>query len=185
MVEIIHIDENTNEGKINEVIEKIKSGKHVFALIYMNGCGPCEMTKPEWKKLESTNLLNGINAEILIIDIDKDFVDKLSSVIKTDNIMGFPTIRYIKDSKEEEFEDSDIKEKTRSISSFVDWIKSKTQQKGGKKYRKTMKTRKTRKTNKNTKRGGKWSSKYKRSINCRKPKGFSQKQYCKYGRNKK
>lgn len=30
--------------------------------------------------------------------------------------------------------------------------------------------------------GGKWSMKYKKSINCRKPKGFSQKQYCKYGR---
>ena len=28
----------------------------------------------------------------------------------------------------------------------------------------------------------KWSKKYKRSINCKKPKGFSQKQYCKYGR---
>jgi len=28
----------------------------------------------------------------------------------------------------------------------------------------------------------KWSIKYKRSINCKRPKGFSQKQYCKYGR---
>ena len=28
----------------------------------------------------------------------------------------------------------------------------------------------------------KWSMKYKKSINCRNPKGFSQKQYCKYGR---
>ncbi|MAV65054.1 MAG: hypothetical protein CMG00_07685 [Candidatus Marinimicrobia bacterium] len=27
--------------------------------------------------------------------------------------------------------------------------------------------------------GGKWSLKYKRSINCNRPKGFSQKQYCK------
>lgn len=27
-----------------------------------------------------------------------------------------------------------------------------------------------------------WSKKYKKSINCKKPKGFSQKQYCKYGR---
>jgi len=36
-----------------------------------------------------------------------------------------------------------------------------------------------------TKYGGKkWSMKYKKKINCRKPKGFSQKQYCKYGRNK-
>ena len=31
----------------------------------------------------------------------------------------------------------------------------------------------------------KWSAKYKKSINCSKPKGFSQKQYCKYGRKKK
>lgn len=31
----------------------------------------------------------------------------------------------------------------------------------------------------------KWSTKYKKSINCSKPKGFSQRQYCKYGRNGK
>jgi predicted nucleic acid-binding Zn-ribbon protein len=31
------------------------------------------------------------------------------------------------------------------------------------------------------KRGGAWTLKYKRSINCMRPKGFSQKQYCKYG----
>jgi hypothetical protein len=45
---------------------------------------------------------------------------------------------------------------------------------GGKKHSKTRKNR----------RGGKWSLKYKKSINCKRPKGFSQKQYCKYGRNK-
>ena len=28
----------------------------------------------------------------------------------------------------------------------------------------------------------KWSLKYKRSINCKHPKGFSQRQHCKYGR---
>ena len=28
----------------------------------------------------------------------------------------------------------------------------------------------------------KWSTTYKKSINCNRPKGFSQKQYCKYGR---
>jgi chromosome segregation ATPase len=35
-------------------------------------------------------------------------------------------------------------------------------------------------TKKGAKKGGKWSLKYKRSINCKQPKGFSQKQYCKY-----
>jgi hypothetical protein len=44
---------------------------------------------------------------------------------------------------------------------------------GGKRRKTTNKTRKH-----------KWSQKYKKSINCKRPKGFSQKQYCKYGRKK-
>ena len=31
----------------------------------------------------------------------------------------------------------------------------------------------------------KWTLKYKKSINCNHPKGFSQKQHCKYGRTQK
>ena len=27
-----------------------------------------------------------------------------------------------------------------------------------------------------------WTQKYKKSINCKRPKGFSQKQYCRYSR---
>jgi hypothetical protein len=34
------------------------------------------------------------------------------------------------------------------------------------------------------KRTRKWTMKYKRSINCKSPRGFSQRQYCKYGRRK-
>jgi hypothetical protein len=36
--------------------------------------------------------------------------------------------------------------------------------------------------NKNRKSKKRWSLKYKRSINCSQPRGFSQRQYCKYGR---
>ena len=39
-----------------------------------------------------------------------------------------------------------------------------------------------RKSKKRGKRGGAWTAKYKKSINCRRPRGFSQKQYCKYGK---
>ena len=38
---------------------------------------------------------------------------------------------------------------------------------------------------KTKKKGGKWSLKYKKSINCGRPKGFSQKQYCKYSRKQR
>lgn len=37
-------------------------------------------------------------------------------------------------------------------------------------------------TKKTLKKPHKWSMKYKKSINCSRPRGFSQKQYCKYGR---
>ena len=59
-------------------------------------------------------------------------------------------------------------------------------------YNKTLKERKKNKGGKNSKKKSKkskkprkWSTKYKRSIDCSKPKGFSQKQYCKYGRKSK
>jgi|TARA_B110000495_G_C22929248_1_gene543150 hypothetical protein len=51
-------------------------------------------------------------------------------------------------------------------------MRKKTKKKGGGKH----KTRK--------RKGGKWSRQYKRNINCIKPKGFSQKQYCKFGRKR-
>jgi hypothetical protein len=41
-------------------------------------------------------------------------------------------------------------------------------------------TNKTIKTKKRMAR--QWSEKYKKSIDCKRPKGFSQKQHCKYGR---
>lgn len=42
--------------------------------------------------------------------------------------------------------------------------------------------RKSKKRGKKNKKGGAWSLKYKKSINCNSPRGFSQKQYCKYGK---
>jgi hypothetical protein len=42
--------------------------------------------------------------------------------------------------------------------------------------------KKQRKSKKKGKKGGAWTAKYKKSINCNRPRGFSQKQYCKYGR---
>ena len=50
---------------------------------------------------------------------------------------------------------------------------------GRKKKRKTKKKHRKRKTKKKHHKKRKWSLKYKRSINCNRPKGFSQRQYCK------
>jgi len=48
-----------------------------------------------------------------------------------------------------------------------------------KKARKTQKVQKTQKAQKTQK----WSNRYKKNIDCDHPKGFSQKQYCQFGRS--
>jgi len=108
--------------------------------------------------------------------------------------MSFPTIRFMTNAGEnmQTYEDSEVSNKDRTIDSFVDWIKLKTGDNNITtseipSYKKKNTTRKIRNYHKKSKKliGGKWSAKYKRSINCSKPKGFSQRQYCKYGRKNK
>jgi len=101
-------------------------------------------------------------------------------------------MRFIADggNTSENYEDSNIVKKDRTIDSFIEWIHSKTGQSVN--MQKSNNTHKSNKSNKPYKNqnnkthkkqnGGKWSSKYKKSINCNRPKGFSQKQHCKYGR---
>jgi hypothetical protein len=159
-----------NEAEISELNNSIKANKQVFLLIYMEGCGPCNDTRPEWKKIE--NVLNTKTNEkynnVVVAEIEQSNVDKLTFI--KDNVKGFPSMKYISNrgSLQEDFEDSDTKNKTREIDAFIEWIDSKLKQKGGK-----------------SQKGGKWSRKYKRSINCRRPRGFSQKNYCKYGNKTK
>lgn len=203
---MVYIEVNKNnfdEELITEINKNLRNNNaNIFLLIFMEGCGPCNSTRPEWYKLRnilSNNILNDEN--ILILSIDKDYFNKLKNLGNEPN--SFPTIRYIKNSANinENYEDSSIENKDRSIDSFILWIKNKLNrekitknemdeiqnQYGGKKIKKrTVKNKKknnsNNKQNKHLKYGGKWSLKYKRSINCKKPHGFSQKQYCKYGR---
>ena len=160
---------------LNELIERSPSNK-VFILYYMEGCGPCNATRPEWEKIKHSLKKYTDDNNVAIVDIDQVLSSKVKDAKREPN--SFPTIRFItnKGKDVENYEDSNVENKDRTIDSFVDWINLKTKetQKGGKTYKKKAKGRKLN--------GGKWSRKYKRSINCKRPRGFSQKQYCKYGR---
>jgi len=161
----IHVDGTSNNAeKINKYIDE---GKHVFILFYMEGCGPCNATRPEWKKLETVlqhKYKN--NNNIVVADIDQEELKKIKHLPKEPS--GFPTMLYIhKNGSGENYEESSyVKDKNRTVDSFVEWIEGNVPslQTGGKKRR--------------------WSMKYKKSINCKRPRGFSQRQYCKYGRKK-
>lgn len=119
---------NYNNGLI-EQLNKFSRNKdgHIFMLIYMEGCGPCDLTRPEWAKMEnilSKSMLKRKN--IAVISIDKDLFGKLK-YIKNEPI-SFPTIRYITNAgkTQENFADAEISSKDRTIDSFVEWIKLKT-----------------------------------------------------------
>lgn len=192
-----------NYHKLIDKLNKHLSNKDakVFILFYMEGCGPCNETRPEWSKLKNVLSNDFLNKEdIVIVSIDKDLFGKLKHANK--ELMSFPTIRFMTNAGEkmQTYEDSEILNKDRKIDSFVEWIKLKTgennidksssylveknhnKSKYGGKRKYGGKTKYHGKTRKKI--GGKWSEKYKRSINCNKPKGFSQKQYCKSRRNK-
>jgi len=160
-----------NEDERTELNNSMKAKKQVFLLIYMEGCGPCNDTRPEWKKIENplNENKNGKYNNVVVAEIDKDNLKKLAFI--KDDLKGYPSMKYISNngSVQEDFEDINIKNKTRTIDSFMEWIDSKIKKDRHHKGQK----------------GGKWSRKYKLSINCRRPRGFSQKNYCKYGRKTK
>ena len=193
----LHIDKkNCMDGNCNNV-DKLdtylgnKKNK-TFILIFMEGCGPCNATRPEWTKIRNVLSPDFLNRDDIIISaIDHILAEKLQNLKRKPS--SFPTMRFIEGSQEENYEDSSIPTKDRTIDSFVEWIKVKTGEKNiGKSdiqhitYKKPHKThrrhKRHRKTHRRYQKGGKWSLKYKRSINCNRPKGFSQKQHCKYGR---
>lgn len=182
---------NYNKGSPN-LIEQLNKqlsndNNDNFVLIFMEGCGPCNTTRPEWSKLK--NVLPKDLKNIGVFSIDKDLVSKVKN-LKDAN--SFPTMRYITNSGKtvETYEDSDISNKDRSIDSFVEWIKHKSGEKNitkseNRSYKQNGgKTRNIKTRNIKTRKNRKWSLKYKKSINCNRPKGFSQRQYCKYGRKK-
>ena len=183
------MDKKTNKNPTSDLDEIIKNNNtKIFMLIHMEGCGPCMATLPEWKKLEHILKKYQYRNDIAVVDIERQTLNNLKTIKNQPN--SFPTIRYITNKGKfvENYEDSSVENKDRSIDSFVEWINSKLTDKNyennfQKKYNKTFKKNQENKTKKYYG-GRKWSLKYKRSINCRRPRGFSQKQYCKYGRKK-
>ena len=196
---ILHINSEKDVDKIDKFI---KNGSDVFILIYMEGCGPCNATRPEWEKIESAlKQQYAKNNKLVVIDVNKDYLSDIKHIGKID---GFPTMKYISanGSIVETYESSAVKKKDRSVSSFINWIESKINSvvsttptssarhvykridKSRKHHNKKSYSNKKTHSNKKSQKGGKWSRKYKLSINCKKPKGFSQRQYCKYSRNK-
>ena len=179
-----NIDDNLKFKQLNDGLRK---NKHVFLFIFMDGCGPCNMTKEPWDEIEKK--LNNNENDYIVARVNSNMFNKIENI--GDEPSGYPSLRYINGDNVQEYEESDIDTKDRSTDSFIKWIESKRKNKdnsksmtGGRRKTRKIEKKKFNNLTKTKTKSRKWSLKYKKSINCRKPKGFSQKQYCKYGRNK-
>jgi hypothetical protein len=183
---VIHIPSKMNKTNMKDnasAINKfLKGGKDAFVLIYMDGCGPCMSTHPEWKKLE-TKFAN--QDDIGVFDVEMSNLANIDHEGLKRNIAGYPTMRHIHGNTTSEYEKCENISHDRTHESFVDWIEKissakKSSMRGGRSRAKISRSgRKTIKRARRTSGGRKWSLKYKRSINCRRPRGFSQRQHCK------
>jgi hypothetical protein len=112
----LHINsKSSNASLFNKYVEE---GKQIFVLFYMEGCGPCNITKPEWKEIE-TMMKTESNDNVVIVDVDHEVLQEIQYL--ESNPVGFPTMRYIT-NKGKTSEDYSGERKT---SAFVSWIKSK------------------------------------------------------------
>jgi len=115
-MEFLHINSsNDNAQKFDKMVN---DGKHVFVLIYMEGCGPCNATRPEWTKIE--NILGQPQQKIkypgvVVADVDQIICNNIKHI---SDLSGFPTMRYISDRGNivENYEND------RSIDAFIKWI---------------------------------------------------------------
>ena len=147
---------NNDDSKINikEINKYVEDGKNVFILIFMDGCGPCNATRPEWDKIKKVLEKKYKNDDsIVIVDVNKNYSNYLKYI---GDIDGFPTIKYISNKGKviENYEDASISKKDRSVKSFIEWIESKinnNNQSGGSVwnvYRRIGKKTNKKKTNK-------------------------------------
>lgn len=116
----------TNIAKFNAHIAT--PGAKTFVLFYLEGCGPCIATRPEWSKLR--NVISASTCKrnnILIASVNQSVYPKLHLPGKHAP-EEFPTIRYYSDVHRESgqnFHDSSAgraHNDERTIDAFVDWI---------------------------------------------------------------
>ena len=118
---ILHVNNAAAVAKLNKHID---NGSHVFMLIYMEGCGPCNATRPEWAALEKTlGYQYSKNHKLVVADINKDVVHLIHKIPQPNS---FPTMIYVSQNgnKIEKFEESSINDKSRNTDCFMNWIES-------------------------------------------------------------
>ena len=107
---VIHVNDSYNVDRYNSQINK----KPAMVLYYMNGCGHCETMKPEWERFEREISMSQQGGHCpygrcpyqthcrhrgmrpMVARVNANY---LNMVDGHKDILGFPTILYLKDGK--------------------------------------------------------------------------------------
>lgn len=165
---------------INELLKSIfeiktlgdqqKHSETSFAQMYDTIQGKKDINDPQAKQEMIKNKMN------ILTDEKKGTEEQMLSIVQgmreRNGIKGDVSIEDIQQHTQKVLVNNE--KEREAVSKKIDEETAAEKKKGG-----NLKKKTTKKQNRK-----KWSKKYKKSINCNDPKGFSQKQYCKYGRKK-
>jgi len=127
---------SNDKQSVPHVNNDITNGKHVFLFVFMDGCGPCNQTIPEWDALKphASKFEN-----VSLARVNNTLFENLKNAGKEP--AGYPTLRYIKNGKAEEFENSGLSNMKRDKGSFLKWIESKASSKSKNKSKSKSKSK--------------------------------------------
>lgn len=138
-----------------------KNNNKIAYVVHKPGCPACNAFIPNWNIFQENMMMKKNMSNVIIARINVDVLN-LVDLKDKNTIFGVPHVSLQNKNKIVKYNGN------RTPEDLEKWF-LKSNMIGGKK--KTIKR--------------KWSLKYKRSIKCKKPKGFSQKQYCKRVNKKK
>jgi thioredoxin-like negative regulator of GroEL len=110
----IHVTTENNKAKtLNQLMGPgPKCADATVVLYYMDNCHHCNMIKPEWKKMIKI-LSRGYTGNIVIARVNANAV---STVNNSNNIEGYPTIRFISNGNTSDFDEE------RTSKNLLKWI---------------------------------------------------------------
>ena len=116
---VYHVNNESVPNVMEQANSFLETDNPSFVLFHMNGCGPCSQTLPEWKRLENDY---GDDELVGVIDVEMSKLNDVRNEKLKDGVMGFPTMRYVRNGVCENYEDCAGITPDRSYDSFKKWI---------------------------------------------------------------
>ena len=118
MTEFIKLVKNDKDCISRDSLNNILTRNDCIIKVYSDNCIHCINMKPEWDKYVE-RMINTKTKKAYIIEIESSCFDTVENPVVKQNVMGFPTIMYLKNNKAQLYDGE------RENSKMFDWSMSK------------------------------------------------------------